>query len=502
MKRLFGGFLIIVLVLLATVTVLFSTHQRLPLGFLTAPAAKLLSSLTGSEIEIEGNYYLTLGRWLVVSVDSGAAVVTGDDGPGFSAAIKTFEATVHLQSLFKKQLVLDGVTLSGMNLDLHPGKEEKNQKQPQEKNSGFPYPVIPSLLKSTGEITLSDIVIRVFQAEREIPVQYHLTKGTGNFGAESPGQLTIDGVVDSIAFNVSIAAGPLTNLSDEMVPWPFAIDLGHKSIAGSLRGQVDTQEGGPAVEAEFSVAGDHWDDLASLYGSEGATDTPFAAEGSFRLTAGEAKLQISKLKPGSTNLTITGVVKDYGLPEKHYSLKATGESLDLDLLHGLINRPKGSKQDKSKNQAANTTGRDTVLLPEAYPFRSLELDLDLQQLTVAAKPVADFHLNAVIDHGDIEKATFSAVLKNSSLTGDFSVREKEGLPRVKARLNSESFDVGTFLKDFHLAEGVEMQIAEMSSDLSTKGRTAGELIDNLEFTTTAKDGIYILDDSNTGVNYP
>lgn len=502
MKRVLYTCLICLFVVLATGTILFYTHQRIPLGFLTSPVSKLLSSFTDSEIEISGSYYIALGNWVVISADNGAVVAADKHGPILSAEIDHFKTTIQLTSLLKKRLLLDGVTLRGVGLDLHLGEQSFIEAdQENKKDNSFVHRVLFAL-ESTGEITLKGINATVFYDEKKNPVQYQLDEGTGIFGRETDGRLNILGVVNAIALKTNITTGPLVKLFDEKVSWPFSMELIHKSIVASVNGSMRLKEEKPDIEASFKLTGNNLDDLVSLIGRTGSKNKAFSVKGQFKLAKRDAMAELAVTAPGTKHLVLTGSVQKGEIQGARYSLKVRSESINLDVLKGFITPLKKGKYSQSNIQAVGKSDRDDILLPEKFPVSNLDLDLVLKHLTIEGKSLKNLTLKAIVDDGYIDKAPFSATFKTSSLTGNFTFQNEKNLPFIKFQLDSRLFDIGAFLKEFNFAENIELRIAEVSTDLITRGRTLGELVDNLKFTTISKNGIYVFEDMNTGAKLP
>ena len=498
MKKISYLCFICLFVLLTTVAILFVTNTRVPLGILCKPVSKFFSLVTDSEVEISGSYYISLGKWLVVTVNNGSIVTADKDGLKISAEIEQFETTIHLTSFLKKRLLLDGVTLQGVKSDFN--LREYPRPKTGEESSHFPR--LPFVLQSTGEITLKDIETRIYYGENKVPVQYHLDKGTGKFGTETSGRLDISGTANAITLKANIASGPLRKLFAEKVPWPFSVQLAHKSIVASVNGYVQLKSEKPEIAASFRLEGKKLDDLVSLFGRNGSKNKDFSLKGNVELTEQDAKVQLSVTAPGTKNLVFTGLLKKGEMQDTHYRLKVQSESIDLDEIKGFITSPQHRKKSLKNTPIISQIGRDDIILPEKFPVNNLDLDLDLKRLAVAGKSIKDLTLKAIVDDGYIIEAPFSATFKTSSLTGLFTFQKEDTLPHIKLRLDSRSFNIGAFLKEFKFAESIDMQIAEMSTDLSSKGRTPGELFDNLEFTTTSKDGIYVFEDINTGASLP
>jgi hypothetical protein len=501
MKKVIYTFFICLFVALTTITILFYTNVRIPFGFLATPASKLLTYITKTQVEIRGNYSITLGKWVILTIDNGSFLTADQNVPKISAEIEYFQSVIHLSSLLKKRLLLDGVNIKGGRLELHlEGKSFLNGSSKKGENSLL-SPLASFVPQSTGEITFDDLEATIFYAEGSLPVQYQFKKGVGLFGTESEGRFEIFGQVDAIELKAEITTGPLGELFGANAPWPFSMNFSHKSIEASISGFGQLKDDKPDIEATFKLGGKHLDDLVSLFGREGSRSKPFSVTGRTGMKGESAWLELAAAVPGTKKIALTGLVTKQGVADTHYSLKVKSQDLNLDVLKGFLSSHKQRKEEQNDIKTAYIIGKDDILLPERFPVSNLDIDLEVKQLTIMGKSIKDLTLKAIVDDGSIDEAPFTAIFKTSSLVGHFSFQEAGSLPLIKTRLDSRSFNIGAFLKEFKFAENIEMQIAEVSTDLSTKGRTLGELADNLTFTSTSKDGIYVFE-SNTGARLP
>ncbi len=383
---------------------------------------------------------------------------------------------------------MDGINLRGGRLELHlegesfvTGNLKHGEDSPLSSLASF----VP---QSTGEITIHDLEATIFYAEGSLPVQYQFKKGTGLFGTESEGRFEISGQVDAIELKADIITGPLGELFGANAPWPFSMNFSHKSIVASISGFGQLKDDKPVeIEATFKLGGEHLDDLVSLFGREGSRNKPFSVTGRTGMKGESAWLELAAEAPGIKKFAITGLAAKQGEEATHYSLKVKSQDLNLDVLKGFLSSHKTRKEVQNDIKTAYKIGKDDILLPERFPVSNLDIGLEVKQLIVMGKSIKDLTLKAIVDDGSIDEAPFTAIFQTSSLVGHFSFQEAGSLPFIKARLNSRSFNIGAFLKEFKFAENIEMQIAEVSTDLSIKGRTLGELAVNLTFTSTSKD---------------
>lgn len=502
MKKIFRILSGLALFFCAVAAALFLLHPRIPLGNAAGPLSSLLTRLTGSEQVIRGSYFVVPGAWITFSVENGSVELTGNDAFRLKAAINSAETTVHLWSLFQREINLDGVAVHGVTLDIFTGDGKESPRAAHEKNRSDHPGYLPFTLKQTGLIDLADIKGAVTPADADSPVTFHLLQGTGEFSQQAQGKFTIESVMNGRELKTDLEAGPLAALSALNTNWSFAVHLNHKSIAASVTGSVKRLDEGPRMTADISLSGEHFDDLASIMGLRGSRNQPFTLQGTTTLSKEEIRGDFSRVQLGNEILAFSASVTNYNSREPRYTLMVRDDSLNLDVLKGFIAREKIKTADTGGKTKTAQISRDDVILPLPFPFTNLILDLELNELVMAGSRARDFRLNAVMADGVVDESPFSVTFKNASLAGHFSLNINDRVPQLSAHYKTSSFDIGTFLKDLKLADDIVIHIENATTDLKTRGRTVGELFDNFAFSITAAGGEYEYRDPNTGAVLP
>lgn len=497
--RILGGS---VLILIVVAVVLFLLQPRIPLGKLSAPASALLTFLTGKEQLISGNYFLVPGTWTTLSVEDGSLELTGKEEFRLKAKINSAKTIVHLWSLFAGQINLDGITVHGMSLDILAGEKKEKSEVDKEEGKKFRTEPMSFSLRQTGPINLTDITASITLTETEPQIKFQLEKSEGRVSSESPGQLKIEAVLDGRKFKADIEGGPLAGLAATDTDWPFSIHIRHKSVAADINGVLARVAADPQLTANVSLSGEHFDDLASIFGFHGSKKQPFVLQASTTLSREEIRADFTRLQPGTANLLLSASMNHPGSQKSQYNFKVRGELLDIDTLKGFITPEKQKSLHSKRNIKTAKISRDDILFPGTFPIRNLTLDLDIKDLLMAGKRMKNVRLNAVLDEGLVDSAPFAVTFRNSSLSGHYSLNIGTSVPQLSAHLDTNAFNIGAILKDLRLADDIFLHINHVKTDLNTNGKTLGELFDNLVFTINASDGIFEYHDPNSRIVLP
>jgi len=497
MKTIFRVFLFLTLSLVIGTIGVFIIQPQIPLGSLANVAASIWTRLSGNEIVIRGNYYLIPGEWLGLRVKDGLFEIHEQNGFNISTAITSAETKVHLMSIFKKQISLDGISVKGLKLDIQNVNQKGNREQEGESRDQL----IPGFLRQTGKIDLTDLTATITRSPHEVTRTYYVEKVAGSFNNQSSGKLEVKGSFDEHTFDVELAVGSLENLQLN-TPLPFSAHLAHKSIAARLTGQIDYAKTGSTLDTSFSLSGSDLDDLFSLFGSQGSKDKPFSLKGQATISRDKMVLTIDQIHPATTDLITSVSISDFGSGNEVLSVSVEGNQLDFDSLTNFltIENQVTQKADQKARKVVNIL--DQSLFPNNSMTRSLSLECDIKQLVIARRKIDNFTFNTTINKGVITNAPFAATFKNSRVSGHYSLDLSGDTPQLSSNLTKKSLDIGATLEEFNLAKGVDLYLENVISNFNTSGRTPRELLKNMQLRIEAHDGSYQFKDPNTGNTLP
>ncbi len=313
--RILGGS---ILVIIALAISLFLLQPRIPLGVLSGLASSLFTSLTGSEQVIRGNYFLVPGTWTTFLVENGSLELTGKEESRLKVDITSAQITVHLWSLFAKEVKLDGIAAHGIRLDVFAGRKKELSDEHKEEKEDSRTEFIPFILEQTGIINLEDITVTIALPKIGEHIALQLIKGMGEFSQDAPGKFTIEAVLDNREFRADLEGGPLSDLAAE---WPFSIHMRHKSVTAEIIGSATGGAKDPQLKGEISLSGEHFDDLISIFGSQGSKNRSFSLKGTTILSREEIRADFSKMQADKENLQLSASVKNFDSLQPQYNFK-------------------------------------------------------------------------------------------------------------------------------------------------------------------------------------
>jgi len=186
----------LVLSLMLAGVIIFITHPRIPLGILAAPLSSVLSTFTKKTIHLEGQCYLTPGKWLKVEIEYGKFEISEKNESLFAIRAAAAETKVNIPALLRKEIFLGGVKSRGLHIEIDKNVEKTDEESPGNqpaKNNSSTY----SVVKQTGNIDLSDTKISIIQARPKPPTTIQLDHVKGEFSSHTAGSLTLRGTINN-----------------------------------------------------------------------------------------------------------------------------------------------------------------------------------------------------------------------------------------------------------------------------------------------------------------
>ena len=170
---------------------------------------------------------------------------------------------------------------------------------------------LPYSLKQTGNIDLTDISVKITSKNHEPPIQFFVEEGKGGFANDIPIRFTLKATLDSRKFALDIQGGRPAELTALHTDWPISLHFQHKSVVFDVHGHAKKGEAGPVIKANFSLTGDHFNDLVSIFNIHGSNDQSFALAGTTVLSKDEIRGDFSRVQLGREDLTLSISLKDY-----------------------------------------------------------------------------------------------------------------------------------------------------------------------------------------------
>ena len=184
-------------------------QPKIPVGGAIRILAGAAGRNSGSTIDIEGEYYVIPGKWLQISCEKAEVEIIAQSGSRIHLTIGNLSTKVHVPSLVKKELLLDGIFIRNLDVDMTLGKQSKNNETSDLKASEPDRLLFGLRLKQAGIIDCGTIAMRVDIKGNNTPHEFQISSITGLLKEESPGELQVEGSLASRKFQAHLRTGPL-----------------------------------------------------------------------------------------------------------------------------------------------------------------------------------------------------------------------------------------------------------------------------------------------------
>lgn len=486
-----GG--VFVSVFTITVFFLILLQPTLPLGLLSGPISFLWSSLSGLEQTLSGEISLKTGPWFTLSVENAQIAFNGDDDFHMLADIHSATGSIHLFSLFTGKILLDNLAVHGGTIDVAPGQKTDSPDK-YEESSRYS---LPFTLQQTGEIELADINLTFAYVSPKSPVIFELKRGRGTFNSGGPVFFNIEGVLNAREFSATIESKwpqKLENTPEN--DRPYSAQIHHKSVTTIIEGVVAGRGKGRLLVSNFSLFGEHFDDLASCIGFHGSRGQSFSLQGSGDLSKKKLHIDLHRVQLGEVSLQLSIATDTKDEQEPLYRVELNSDRLDADQLKSFFTASKITPGPQKLTEAISMEG-DDKLLPSTLPAQNMLLTLDLKELIISGKTIRDIRLHSRMENGVISQTPFSAIFENATLSGQYSIDFTKKKPSITTLFDTTFINVGAILNEWQLADDIDFRLGSAKTELASSGNTLNELWENMTFSLEARDGKYVYHDANS-----
>lgn len=494
----------IALVLVTVAALIFKLN--VPVTGLIKTAAVIINLSTDKEMSIGGSVSIVPGTWIDLKFEDAEITVSDPQRGHVAAKIQHASVVINLRSLLKKQVEINHLSTHDLTVDIMYRPEEIIGESVNEHHDIETLQHYSSLLKQISNVDAKDTNFTIAQKDSSSPFVLQLGSITGSVGEKLHGQLNVDGFIQSHKIGVNLKIDPLKNITHNSAPIKYSADVRYLDAVLSATGEISHGKSGFQLNSDFDLKDISPSQLSSLWGAEMLVgkqeDTLFSCSGRITATPETMTVNVTSFTPGARNLNVSlSVVKDESGKLNLSSSIAAG-LIDIDRLASVFQAAELQETEKEAKPEGNKMDQDISLISEMLTDKNIDLNLDVDSMTVAGKQVKGLTTHAIMTDGVIKDAPFSATLDNVSCHGQYSLDVTSELPSFQLQNTTNSWDLGASLKDSGLAEDIDVTIAESYSELKTSGRSLSTLLKNLEFTVGGSNGSLQLPDHNTGATLP
>ena len=483
-----GKVLTITISLLAILSVLVYLGIPIPLGSLDSRLERLAGSLIDREVRIDGPSRLIFSlhpSLTIKDLSIGNPVHWNSSEPFLHAHEGT--ARIDLLALLKGQIRIEALELEKVAVNLITGATRE---------TNFTFAPSEQSLDSdrkghefTGLDTVRLSEIQVNYQDQLSGKSYELVidEARGSGAPDEPLLLSASGRLSGTSCSVDITGGPLQDLLRGNRPWPLTngrLLIGEVSLETS--GSLNLGNSAEAGYLSFALGGKSLDSLADLFG------LPLPDIGEFGLSS---RIGIS---PG-------------GLHVMNLQVEAQGNSLSGDLVvsfHGtrpllggniLISMPVPESlmslaPETPASDLKKDGGDDQAVELPWHLLQALDADIVLRIGDISRDNLELKDIKAVVSLVDGDLIVPAALdILDLPFNGFFEAAAGDHQPVVSGVIASSGGDLGALFKRFDSDSRMEGRLGPVSVTGGSAGKTAAELLEELEIAIKLGDSAFSSD---------
>ncbi|MGI9224190.1 MAG: AsmA family protein [Woeseiaceae bacterium] len=393
-------------------------------GFLKGPIEAAVRDAVGLELSIRGPISVRLGPT--------PGVASGDLSLGAPAAdplleVDSLQARISLLSLLRGRIQVRELSSDGIRIDYCARLPDFPEK-PEEASEP------PSI--AVDGVELIRVSIRCGPHTQDDPLAVDIGLVTASAPLDTSMQLSAEGSVSALDFELSITGGELVELLADTKPFPVSASLTSIDALLEVRGHLQMPSGEPIAEAHFAVDVRDLQSLAGTFGIALPELDALDAQGHLRLD--RESIDFSGLAGNLVNsdFAIDGSINFAG-DRPHVTLTATSDQLDVEPL--FVDQPEVQKP------GSVTDDTDVDLDPVLAMLDTFDADIDVTVSEVLGLPldVKSIELDAGIVDGRIELQSLGAELLGGSWSVDGELNSRAECPELKLIAKGNNLDFAT-----------------------------------------------------------
>jgi len=415
-------------VLLLTVGLLFIAVLLgiLPIraSFLKGPVEATVRDATGLELSIEGPVKVRLGPTPGVT---GGKISLRAAAADPLLEVDSLQARISLLSLLRGRFHVREFSSDDIRIDYcarlpdFPEKPEEDSEPPSIAVDG---------------VELTRVSIRCGPHTQDDPLAVDIGLVTASAPLDTPMQLSIEGGVSALDFELSVTGGALDELLAATKPFPVSARLTSTDALMEVSGHLEINSGAPLAEAQFKVGVRDLQSLAGAFGIKLPELGELDAQGEVRLDRDDIDLSGLTGNLGDTDFAIDASVNFAG-DRPHITLTATSDQLDVEPL--LV----GEFDAQGPNSATIETDVNFGAALDALDILDADIDVTVSDVLGLPLEVTSIELDAGIVDGRIELQSFGAELLGGSWSVDGELNSRAECPELKLLTKGSNLDFAT-----------------------------------------------------------
>ncbi len=320
----------------------------------------------------------------------------------------------------------------------------------------------------------------------------HLRLDTMEISAleEQPLALKFKGTLIDQDFSVDLSGDRLATLIEES-SWSLRLNARGAGARLQVEGAVAMDPGKGPTDLQLNLVGRRLGDLASWLGVSPSADFAYTLRGRLRMTDDETRLSVQEAKVGrsafSGDFAWKGVTMDpLFLAALHFKAVDTAE------LSRVI-----EVDQPTADGSPESFDLDLPILPREVYIDDADIDLTIDRVFLEPADLTNVTLSSRFRDGRVQPSRFRATIGDASFSGELSLDLRGKVPTANAKLVAKRVDYGALLYSLRLAEGLEAEARRLEVNISARGSSLLELLDQTGFSVVLQDGLWTLRDPNT-----
>jgi len=289
-------------------------------------------------------------------------------------------------------------------------------------------------------------------------------------------------LLEEQSVHARVAAGELSLLG-QGGDWPVSVELNAGEASAAATGRVNLGEGQTAGSADVTFVAPQLGSVAALLGLNPKFRGAMALN--LHATVDTDKVDVSEFKLALGRSDLAGsLMLQLADGQADSQLLLRSSLLDMEELQQLL----------PPSEEAPPTASE----PQAIDWPNIKLDLAFAKIRLPGRSITDVTLSGALRDERIEDASLGLEVAAFSLAGRLDADLSEAQPGLEISATAQDIDIGSILQALEVDEHTDARARQLQLLLSTSGRDAAELTDNLELDFQLQDLEWVFADQESG----
>jgi len=340
------------------------------------------------------------------------------------------------------------------------------------------------------EFTMTEAALSYGNEPGATPIDFALESAEMRLPAGQDLAVSATGSVLKESFTLKYTSGDIEQvLTQAKIPLALVATGGGAELraSGTLARLVDGDS-----SVEFELEGERIGGLSRWVGVSPDAEARYSLRGTVALSENAILVEPLDLQLGESALSgklgsaLTGT-------DRINVLALEIDKLDLDELAGLFPAREEAPSSDDQDEAFTI---DVPLLPQGIEFEDTDLDLTIAVLQAGGLAIEDVSVSSRVRDGRVQESPFGAVVAGARFDGSLSLDLTTRAPAAGFTLAAEDMDIGRFISELGVGDGLQASAGRLSVELDIAGATARDMLGRSRVTAKIADGRWVISDPN------